>query len=467
MRNLVLDPARPEHVFAGTFSGVFRSLDGGRTWSARNVGLPVGNRFVHALAVDAKDGRTLYAALHPGGLFRSLDGGGTWRALAAPWPSVNVSLLAAWRGAVYAGTTSGIYRSLDRGRIFPESLIRLRGQRVQAWIAPPYGALAGSERGIYRTADGGAWSSAVQGLRARLLSHLTIDPQNPDRWYVFDGHENVLRSLNGGATWRRGGDSPLFVPFGPFATLLTVDAYSSRVYGGVLGGVAMTDDGGVSWRFAGAATCGAPARVLADSRRARVYVSSFSLIAACGLLPNYCNEFRSDDDGATFSCARDRLPPGASYVAFDPASGILFATSAAGLHRSTDGGDTWTLTDSGASHVSQVVTSATPGLLYAKRHTYDSTTILRSLDDGATWTAHPPVPTLFGELVPDPFDSDHLYALVDHGVWLSTDGGAAWRPLGSGADEVILNGLAFDPRAPDVLYASSSGGGLLRLRLEH
>jgi photosystem II stability/assembly factor-like uncharacterized protein len=467
VETLIVDSSRPDHVFAGTFSGVYRSLDGGRTWSSRNAGLPVGLRIVRALALDVRDGRTLYAALHPGGFFRSLDGGGSWRALETPWPSANISLLAVSKDGVYAGTSGGLYRSRDRGRTFPPELVRLHGQRIQSWIAPPYGTLTGAERGVYRSLDGISWSSSNDGLRARLLSHLAIDPQQPSRWYVFDGHQNVLRSLNGGATWRRAGESPLFVPFAPFASLLTVDAFSSRVYGGVLGGLAWSDDGGLGWRFALTSSCSAALRVLPDSRRGRIFVYSPTLLAGCGPAPTRCSDFRSDDDGATFSCARDALPVLASYLAFDPMSGNLFASSPAGLHRSSDGGDTWALTDLHDPLPNQLITSpAQPGLMFATAIASDLTTIYRSADGGATWAVSGVTASTLGEILADPLDSGRLYALVNVGVSLSADAGATWQPLGTGAEEVFINGLAFDPREADFLYATSTGGGLLRLHLD-
>jgi photosystem II stability/assembly factor-like uncharacterized protein len=72
-------------LFLGTDIGVYRSLDGGQTWSAANTGLPLDPDLgtpqgVRALAFN--QGR-LYAALTKGGVFVSDDQGQSWRSAAA------------------------------------------------------------------------------------------------------------------------------------------------------------------------------------------------------------------------------------------------------------------------------------------------------------------------------------------------------------------------------------------------
>jgi photosystem II stability/assembly factor-like uncharacterized protein len=64
---VVIDPADPAVLYAGTqLDGVWRSLDGGESWSAFDVGLT--NSFVEALAINAT-GTRLYAGTRGGGVF--------------------------------------------------------------------------------------------------------------------------------------------------------------------------------------------------------------------------------------------------------------------------------------------------------------------------------------------------------------------------------------------------------------
>ncbi|HSN87656.1 MAG TPA: hypothetical protein VL025_12910, partial [Thermoanaerobaculia bacterium] len=77
------DPVRPKLVYAGTWNGFFRSIDGGRTWARSNQGLPSYSgqpAEVRALAVDPRHPRRVFA-LSGGGLYLSRNQGRSWELL--------------------------------------------------------------------------------------------------------------------------------------------------------------------------------------------------------------------------------------------------------------------------------------------------------------------------------------------------------------------------------------------------
>ena len=81
--SLVIDPATPQTLYAGTVGGgVFKSTDGGAAWSAASTGL--GNVTVWSLAIDPATPQTLYVGTF-NGVFKSTDG-------AAAWSAVNTGL---------------------------------------------------------------------------------------------------------------------------------------------------------------------------------------------------------------------------------------------------------------------------------------------------------------------------------------------------------------------------------------
>jgi hypothetical protein len=71
--SMAIDPTRPDTLYVGTWSGVFKSTDGGRTWKSVNTGLSATE--VYALTVDPFTPTTLYAGTRGNGVFRSTDGG--------------------------------------------------------------------------------------------------------------------------------------------------------------------------------------------------------------------------------------------------------------------------------------------------------------------------------------------------------------------------------------------------------
>ncbi len=126
---LAIDPQTPTTLYAGLlFNGVFKSTDGGGSWSAANTGLPAPppapqTSPVNALVIDPLTPATLYAGgNHPWGVFKSTDGGGSWTAVNAGLTNLNINALAIARQTpttLYAGTHgSGVFKSTDGGAIW-------------------------------------------------------------------------------------------------------------------------------------------------------------------------------------------------------------------------------------------------------------------------------------------------------------------------------------------------------------
>lgn len=88
-KKLLLNPQNPNRLYAlanqGFFtSGLYRSSDGGATWTALTNGLPPNNPGVvtlTAIAMDANNPNTLYAGTQGAGMYKSIDGGDNWQAI--------------------------------------------------------------------------------------------------------------------------------------------------------------------------------------------------------------------------------------------------------------------------------------------------------------------------------------------------------------------------------------------------
>lgn len=105
--SLAIDPAAPATLYAGTVGGVFKSVDAGDNWAAANVGL---TSIAFALVIDPTTPGTLYAGTDHAGVFQSTDGGGSWSAINPGLAYTDVRYLAidsATPGHLYAGTHSG------------------------------------------------------------------------------------------------------------------------------------------------------------------------------------------------------------------------------------------------------------------------------------------------------------------------------------------------------------------------
>jgi len=70
---LAVDPSSPQTLYAGTDKGVYKSANGGESWTKINAGLT--DTYIYSLAIDPSNPQTIYAGTLLGGVFKSANGG--------------------------------------------------------------------------------------------------------------------------------------------------------------------------------------------------------------------------------------------------------------------------------------------------------------------------------------------------------------------------------------------------------
>ncbi|HEY0765425.1 MAG TPA: SBBP repeat-containing protein [Pyrinomonadaceae bacterium] len=210
---LAIHPTNTSTLYAATAAGVFKSTNGGRTWSARNNGLPSGG--VGLLVMDPVTPSTLYATsstFGSSGVYKTTDGGATWNLRST-------------------GLINSAINSLVIDPVTPNIL----------YVAFE-GCCTGMSR-IYRTTNGAdSWAVAGTSPPSGPMA-LTIDPLSPSTLYVGDGTTpgTVFKSTNSGGTWQ---------PLGSisFARSFAVSPHTAGVvYAGTDQGIFKSTDGGNSW----------------------------------------------------------------------------------------------------------------------------------------------------------------------------------------------------------------------------
>jgi photosystem II stability/assembly factor-like uncharacterized protein len=287
-------PSDPKTIYAGTGEadirsdlssgdGVYKSVDAGRNWT--NVGLrdskQIGRILIHPRNPDIVYVAALGHAYGPNeerGVFRSVDGGRSWQKVLYKGPDVGAVDLAfepenpqviyavLWQArrppwsqyAPLEGAGSGLYKSTDGGDHWtqlsgsglPEGAWRrsaiavargTQGRRVYASID------ANSGSGLYRSDDAAkSWTRASDDSRivsrAWYFSSITIDPARPDVVYI--PNVAIYRSLDGGHNFTvlkgaPGGDDYHYVWIDPNDGARMIQASDQ--------GVSISVDGGTSW----------------------------------------------------------------------------------------------------------------------------------------------------------------------------------------------------------------------------
>src|SRR5438445_4745180 len=218
---LAVLPGQPRGLVAAGDTGVFRSLDGGASWS--RVGAAGDLPTVWSLAVDP-DAQTLFAGTRPTAVYRSRDGGATWKRLDVP---------AATECSIGQAFVTRVLVDPDDPRII--------------W--------AGVEiDGVFRSRDGGdTWTKVVNGLHDLDVHDLALARTSPPRAYVATNGE-LFWSDDRGEKWTPIGVKTRW-PL-PYARGIAVKPDDPRVLfagcgettTGETGGVLRSSDGGQTWR---------------------------------------------------------------------------------------------------------------------------------------------------------------------------------------------------------------------------
>jgi photosystem II stability/assembly factor-like uncharacterized protein len=217
---IAVDPKNSDVVFVAAIGhlyaanpdrGVFRSLDGGRTWQKvlykdENVGAV-------EVVIDPTNSRVVYAGLwntrRPpwftyaptngpgGGMYKSTDGGSTWHQLTAGLPPAGIGRTGI---AVAPSNPRRVYAVLDC--LVPDPTAAASSPQPPVPGRPPQPPPG--QGGVFRSDDAGeTWRrvNADQALWGRgwYFEKIAVDPKNPDVVYV--PNVAVNRSRDGGATW--------------------------------------------------------------------------------------------------------------------------------------------------------------------------------------------------------------------------------------------------------------------------
>jgi len=190
-----IHPSNPEMVYVASFGhpagpnnerGVFRSKDGGKTWS--RILFRDNKTGAIDLALDRKNPNVLYAAM--------------WEAYRVSWQMSS------------GGSGSGLFKSTDggdtwieitRNKGLPSGVIGRIGVAISADSNRIYAIVENENGGVFSSDDAGAtWTKVSDDRRLRqrafYYTHIFADPKNRDTLYVLN--TGFYKSTDGGKTYR-------------------------------------------------------------------------------------------------------------------------------------------------------------------------------------------------------------------------------------------------------------------------
>lgn len=506
--DLSMDPNNPRILFAGFWqarrnfwnlssggpgSGLFRSMDGGDTWtelSGAGNGFPDGLLGKVGVSVSAARAGRVFALVEAEGekigLYRSDDYGGTWTQASRnrdlmhrPWYYTHVFACPDQADTVYV-TNLAMWKSTDGGVSFKE-ITTPHGDNHDLWIDPanPRRMVEGNDGGACVSFNGGESWSSIYNQNTAQFYRMDIDNQHPYRVYATQ-QDNTSISVPSASEW---------------GVITLADATYPGT--GESGFVAVhPDDSNIVYVGAiGSSPGGAGALQRYDHRTRQVQLVNVWPEESTGIAPRDLkyrfawtfpilfsphdsgtlyvggnHVFRTRNEGVSWDCISPDLslndPARQDYsggTLTRDSAGAETHASCACVHESKHRkGELWASTDDGLVHVSRndggswenVTPPGMPELAYVgsvEVSAHDADTVyvsatrykladykpylFRSTDGGKTWASingDLPTDEITRVLRADPERAGLLFTGTEIGVFFSLDDGAHWTRMGGG-----------------------------------
>ena len=479
----------PVLLLVSGFSPVKTALPSDEPLWVQTNGSPGGG--FHIIEFNPENPEVMYAGSGYT-FYRSGDGGDSWQRV-EQLHSISETMELGVRAlefhplnpsTVYVGCRGGLFKSVDDGLTWARKTEGYEGMGVQAITVNPqepeivYIVMSRGDdiSSMLKSTDGAeSWNNITSSLPSSNRLNI-LKAVSHNELYVGGGFEmarsgQLYHSTDGGETWSvvdivQGDDTfPSLVKIDPndgeHIYIGFSDAYNR---GRRLDELLFESfNGGETWHPIHGAEIGSGVADL------EISMSNPNLIYYLSPL------HRSTDGGRTWSrvntwnTVEDFGNVEQNSIAVHPTNeDILFSTlMGQGIAKSTDGGETWWLATNGvvSTFVTNIATDPVdPGTVYCSGG--DGSGTWKTTDGGETWEVlnkngirHPWV----DELTIVPSNPDILYDIADIGlIYRSDDAGDSWVQYNNGFHHESVYALTVDPRNPRVLYAMNNGFGMFK-----
>ena len=464
--------------YGGETSRIYRSQDGGDTWSELSNGLPSDPNSKGRISIDISQSNpnVLYAFYtdkigNVEGTFKTIDGGNTWTEVNS---ISNGTSYHWWFGGIFIDPTNEniIYnsgfvmeKSVDGGMTWNSTFPNVHVDQHAMAFNPlvPGEVLIGNDGGLYVSNDDGNSSLKNNSLPITQFYRFYVDAQNSDKIYGGTQDNSTIRTQTGGLTdWQviYGGDG--FQPIVDPTNTNVIYALSQR------GNLGKSSNNGIS--FSGALN-GIPssdtnnwdtALTIDPNDSQTLYYGTQKVYKTTNAAGNWTS-ISPDLSNGPYAGNLDFGTVTSIDVSPINSNVIVAGTDDGNVWETSDGGANWTNISEALPNrwVTKVLASREDvNSLYVTfsgyRYGEDDGHVYKSTDSGENWLdiseGLPDIP--INDIVQDQYGN--LFLGTDIGVLSSLDDGANWEPFGENMPSVVINDL-FIHEASEYMYAATYG----------
>ncbi|MEJ2204136.1 MAG: hypothetical protein P8170_08500 [Gemmatimonadota bacterium] len=524
--DLVMHPGNPDVLYAATYqrlrrawgfngggpgSGIYKTTDGGETWTELAGGIPAGDKGRIGLAMSASNPQVLNALIEHAdrelqGTYRTADGGMTWERVNArngrPMYYSEIFIDPTDENRIYTLATQS-YTSADGGRTFtqiaepPTYDVGVHADHHALWIDPndPEHLYMGGDAGLHETYDRGISFRKLNNFPIAQFYAIGVDMRDP--YWVYGGLQDNHSFMGPSETrhwagilnddWMQNGfGDGMYWQADPRDARYT---YGSSNDGNYFRYDAFTGDmlditpepglGEEEYRFDWTSPSMlsrhdpdvfyvAGNRLFISRDRGESWARTEDLsrridrdtVELMGVRGGDISISRNDGTGSfgeATTLSESPLDPMILWVGFDDGN----------VQVSQDGGTTWTEVSAhvdgvrDGTYVSRVAASARgKGAAYASFDAHRDGDfrpyVYRTDDFGATWTPiHAGLPEMgsVNVIMEHPDNADVLFVGTEHHLFASTDAGTRWAKLPN-LPTTAYDDLLVHPREKDLVIAT-------------
>ena len=528
--SIVINPSNPDIIYIGTGDrdagdapgyGVWRSVDGGLTWSPQNSGM--GNRTVYEILMNPSDPNILIASTSGSRIYRSTDGGLNWAFTATSSSMKDIAFKPGDPNTIYASGTS-FDVSTNGGLTFTQVTtgVPTFSQRIAIAVTPNQPSyvymIAGNGSGlmgIYRSTNSGL-SFTTRTSTPNVLGYDVTGGAGSQAWYdlviaadptnanvIYTGGVNIWKSVDGGTTMTcvahwvgSGGVAPVHAD----QHALEFSPHTNEIFSGNDGGIHVSSNEGSTWDELSSGLAIAQTYKIGVSQtvtdlvinghqdngttisRGSEFITEIGGDGMeCIIDPTdenymygalyYGDIRRSTNGGASFGSISGSITETGGWVTpykLDPNNANTMFAGFDNIWKNTAvrTGTAWTQISSfgGTNNITDLaIAPSNSNVMYVSREGtnrfYFSTNVLSASPIWTNLTANLPVASTPKDIEIDPTDSTHLFIAIGNDIYESTNSGTSWTNFSGTLPNISLNTIVIDKDSPiKAMYVGMDSG---------